>query len=91
MLFRSIGAGYFANKISGIGYPLRMTYVLFPWVYFRAAEFMEGLFNKQRTAMAVTFCVAQTGISLLGALLDPGSVGITATGILDGILRRFSP
>jgi hypothetical protein len=84
-----IGAGYYVNKIHLIGYPLRMSYALFPLIFYWVATLLERrLSDRRRVPAAIAFCLIQFGINLLGLLLDPGTPGIKATNVFKS-LRDF--
>jgi len=80
-----LSAGYFVNNIASIGYPMRMTFVLFPLVYYHAAEFFERMPPQRRRASALAFCAVHAAIGLLGVWLDPGHAAITAGGLLKSL------
>jgi hypothetical protein len=85
-----MGAGYYVNKIHLIGYPLRMSYALFPVVFFFVANFFESLPPKtDRAVLARRYCLAQFAINLFGVWLDPGRSGIKATEVLRSIRDFF--
>ncbi|MGH7542530.1 MAG: hypothetical protein ACREK7_01200 [Gemmatimonadota bacterium] len=65
-----MGAGYLHNSNDMIGYPLRLTFALFPLVLPLAAAFFE---TRDRPRLALgAFAIAYAAISLLGVHLDPG-------------------
>jgi hypothetical protein len=67
-----MGAGYAHNSLGGVGYPLRLTYALFPVVYWLAACWVERL-PRQRQPLAVLGLVAvNVAMSAIGVALDPG-------------------
>jgi len=81
-----IGAGYFVNKIQMIGYPLRMTFALFPLVFFWATDFFESsISTTKRMIVATAFCILQIAINRVGVMLDPGTSGIKATEVFNSI------
>ena len=69
-----MGAGYAHNSRDGIGYPLRLTYALFPWLYDRATRALEvrlpGARGRGRVALGVV--LANALVSAVGLGLDPG-------------------
>lgn len=84
-----MGAGYFVNKIHMIGYPLRLSYALFPLVFFGVAEVFERWFMPdKRTIRMMQFCSLQFAVNMLGVFLDPGRQGIKATDVMQS-LRDF--
>jgi hypothetical protein len=84
-----IGAGYYVNKIHLIGYPLRMSYALFPSVYYGVTALLEKRLSEQRRVpVAIAFFLVQYGINLVGLFLDPGRPGIKAADVLKS-LRDF--
>lgn len=73
-----IGAGYAVNSIEGLGYPLRMSYPLFPLVFFLVTEFFEQKISPARRLItAIAYCVIQFAINLAGVTLDPAQGKIT--------------
>ena len=84
-----MGAGYFHNSQEGIGYPLRLSYVLFLPVFIATAGFFEHFVPAaRRWALATGFCALQFGTSLLGVFLDPGKSHYRTTDVFNA-LRAF--
>jgi hypothetical protein len=80
------GAGYYVNKIEIIGYPLRLSYAVFPILFF----WVTGLFElrvppPKRLTRALQFCVLQFLVNLLGVFLDPGRIGVSATDVFRSL------
>ena len=78
-----MGAGYLLNSHEMIGYPLRLTFALFPLVLLLVATFFER-FDRSRLALPA-FCVAYAAIGLLGVHLDPARGGIRVFDLLSAI------
>jgi hypothetical protein len=78
-----MGAGYLHNSHEMIGYPLRLTFALFPLVLLLVAGFFERL-DRSRLALGA-FCVAYAAISLLGVYLDPARGQIRVLDLLNAI------
>ncbi len=73
-----IGAGYAVNSIEGLGYPLRMSYPLFPLVFFSVTEFFERRIPPaKRLVLASGYCLLQYAVNLAGVMLDPAQGKIT--------------
>lgn len=75
-----ISAGFAVNSRLGIGYPLRMTYALFPLVYILAAQAIGSRSWRApaKTQAAVLLVAANAAVSLIGVALDPGTSVILA-------------
>jgi uncharacterized membrane protein len=72
-----MGAGLLVNRFAALGYPLRMTYSLFPLVFFLGSRTLQIQFwNRYRgmpiCALTALWCL----VSVAGVLLDPGTAGI---------------
>jgi hypothetical protein len=68
-----VAAGYAHNSREGIGYPLRLTYALFPLVYVLAAHALQHRVPPRwRRVAAVALLAANAAVSALGVALDPG-------------------
>jgi hypothetical protein len=78
-----MGAGYAHNSLAGIGYPLRLTWVLFPLVLTLAALGGQRL-AAQRDArvVALVLVAVNAGLALAGTLLDPGRSGVTVPALI---------
>jgi hypothetical protein len=84
-----MGAGYFANTFDVIGYPLRLSYALFPLVFFCVTEVFERWFTPDtRTLRMLQFCGLQFAVNMLGVFLDPGRPGIKATDLIRDSFRK---
>jgi hypothetical protein len=78
-----VGAGYAVNSLAGIGYPLRITYALFPMVYFLAAWGVERIVPPRWTTAAASALVAlNLVVGIVGIALDPGG-SLTVTGLIQ--------
>jgi hypothetical protein len=78
-----MGAGYLANQFQTTSYPLRLSYGLFPLIFFR----VEGFFERQRKRgmqLALGYLLIQYAINLFGVILDGGQGKIT---VLDFIQK----
>ena len=88
-----MAAGYYTNFVEGkgaVGYPLRMSFTLFPYVFLRATEFLETLVPAaRRMAVVVIYAVVQYAINLLGVSLDPAQGRITITDVIEGVRSLF--
>jgi hypothetical protein len=88
-----MAAGYYNNYVEGkggVGYPLRMSFTLFPYVFLRATEFLETLLPAaRRMAVVIAYAVVQYAINLLGVSLDPAQGKITITDVLEGVRSLF--
>lgn len=74
-----IAAGYVANNVMLIGYPLRLFYALFPLVFFLIGDLLEKRISPPKlTIAAIGFCVFQAAINFAGVMLDPAQGKITA-------------
>jgi len=69
-----IAAGYTHNSLEGIGYPLRLTYALFPVVYILSAQVLESRFVRPtwRLGAALLLVLANAAAAFTGVALDPG-------------------
>lgn len=84
-----IGAGYFVNFMQYSGYPLRMSYSLFPLVFFAATEAFERFASpRRRVGLAVGYLLLQVAINFLGVFLDPAQGKITVVDLMEK-LRSF--
>lgn len=78
-----MGAGYLHNSHEGIGYPLRLTFALFPLVLFLVPPFFEG---RRRPRLALgSFSIAYAAIGLVGVHLDPGRGQIRVFDLLHAL------
>ncbi|MFN2420647.1 MAG: hypothetical protein ABR527_04630 [Gemmatimonadota bacterium] len=76
-------AGYVANSIDFGGYSLRLSYVLFPLVFYLVLLGLGRLGEGRRAAAVVTaFCVLYAVISVVGVLLDPATGGVRAVDLV---------
>lgn len=81
-----MAAGYAHNSLGGVGYPLRLTYALFPLVYVLAWRALEDAVPARRLAATALLVVGiNLAIGVTGALLDEGRSGVTVPGILDRV------
>jgi len=72
-----IAAGYLHNTLLNIGYPLRMLFSLFPLFYLVVIEYFEKKYNHPKLGyMLALFFILHVGISVLGVLLDSGTVAV---------------
>ena len=79
-----MAAGYAHNSLAQIGYPLRLTYALFPLVFFLAARGLEANARGSRALLAALALVALNGaISVTGITLDSGESGITVPRLIQ--------
>ena len=79
-----MAAGYAHNSLAGIGYPLRLTYALFPLVFFLAARGLEARARGARSLLAALALVALNGaVAVTGTLLDRGASGITVPRLIQ--------
>ena len=88
-----MAAGYFHNSQAGVGYPLRLSYALFPLVFMSVGAFFERRVSPPRRSLSLGsgFCVVQYGISLIGVFADPGRSHFRTTDLfqaLTGLLGR---
>ena len=67
-----MGAGYLHNDPEAVGYPLRLSFALFPVVYFWCASWMERVW-RPRTWMVVAAVSGAYLLNLAGLLLDPAN------------------
>lgn len=85
-----MGAGYFANSQAGIGYPLRMSYTLFPLVFLYVTGFFENITPaRKRLFFGAGYCALHYGFSLLGVLLDPGRSHFRTTDVIKATKEFF--
>jgi hypothetical protein len=77
-----MGAGYAHNSLAGVGYPLRLTWALFPLVLFLAAWGLERVPRGGDVRMALALLALNALIGVGGTLLDPGTSGLTAPGLI---------
>jgi hypothetical protein len=81
-----VAAGYAANSIEGIGYPMRMSYSLFPLVFVLAASALAiPSFAGRRRTVVVIYCLLQFTINLTGVFLDPSRGRIRVTDLMSAI------
>jgi len=79
-----MAAGYAHNSLVQIGYPLRLTYALFPLVFFLAARGLEAKARGARALLAALALVALNGaVAMTGTLLDRGESGITVPRLIQ--------
>ena len=79
-----MAAGYAHNSLAQIGYPLRLTYALFPLVFFLAARGLEAKARGARALLAALALVALNGaVAVTGTLLDRGESGITVPRLIQ--------
>ncbi len=86
-----IAAGYAVNSRDGVGYPLRMTYGLFPLVYLLSAMAVAGhpwLVRRPRLVAAI-LVAANASVSLTAVALDPGTSVVLAPG--TGVVEQAPP
>jgi hypothetical protein len=76
-----MGAAYMVNSFDLVGYPLRMSYSLFPLVLVLAARGLGSLAARGR--LVVGYCLVQFSINLIGVFLDPGQGRIRVTDLLE--------
>ncbi|MBI4538214.1 MAG: hypothetical protein HY704_01720 [Gemmatimonadetes bacterium] len=80
-----MAAGYVHNSFTQIGYPLRLTYSLFPIVYLLALESLERSVALRWRSLALgLFTVVSAGVSVVGVFLDPSRGKMT---VLDLVSR----
>ena len=89
-----MAAGYAHNSLDGVGYPLRLTYALFPVVYVLAAGGLEAVVERRgrgalasgrRHRLAALLLVAlNVGVGVAGTSLDRGRSGVTVPSLLRG-------
>lgn len=84
-----MAAGYAHNTIGIVGYPLRLTYALFPLVYFEAARGLEALRFGAGARAALVLVVVNASVGVAGVALDPTS-GVRATAPLRAERRPGS-
>ena len=78
-----MAAGYAVNSLDqGVGYPMRMTYILFPMVYY----WVTRAFNETRLVWIVVFCMLCLCIGLLGLSMDPGHQNVTILNIFEDFM-----
>jgi hypothetical protein len=69
-----IAAGYLANSISGIGYPARMFFSLFPLLFISVNEYFDRRFMlKKRAYFTSLFLILHVSIGIIGVFLDSGA------------------
>ena len=73
--------GYVVNKIHIIGYPLRLSYAVFPIIFFWLTSLLETRCRRP-VRCALIFFLAQAAINLAGVFLDPGQMGVKAIDVL---------
>ncbi|MBW3535481.1 MAG: hypothetical protein KY453_09745 [Gemmatimonadetes bacterium] len=79
-----MAAGYAHNSLAGIGYPLRLTWALFPLVYALAWRWLEDAAPGRRLLGAALLAVAvNLAVGVAGTRLDEGRSGVTVPGMLD--------
>jgi hypothetical protein len=83
-----MAAGYAHNTLGegGIGYPLRLTWALFPAVLLLVAWGVEGLARaapRRVRAAALAVLVLNAGVALAGTLLDRGATGVTVPALME--------
>jgi hypothetical protein len=79
-------AGYVANSIDYGGYSLRLSYALFPLVFYLAVVGLGRLDQGRRGIVAATvFCAIYAVISVIGVVLDPATARIR---VIDLVLER---
>jgi hypothetical protein len=82
-----LAAGYVRNSLDGIGYPLRLTFGLFPLVYFLAARGLERATSARvRTAAALLLVLGNAAIGVTATLLDRGET-VTVPSLMRGGTR----
>jgi hypothetical protein len=79
-------AVYVHNDITFIGYPMRVSFTVFPLIYFYVEAFFEKLSpHKRPHLLAALFVVFNLAVGWLGVLLDPGVPGVTVRVILQDV------
>ena len=82
-----IVAGYSHNRPEVIGYPLRLTFALFPLIFYLAARFLtETKLLRPRWLSATRLCGVFALISLVGALMDQGRGRLTVEDLLTSLM-----
>jgi hypothetical protein len=87
-----LGAGYYNNWIggTGIGFPMRTAYPLFPLVFFGVAAFFERYVPPgKRLPLAIGYCLFQYGMSYLGVTLDSAKGKITTMDVWNTLRGLF--
>jgi hypothetical protein len=70
-----MAAGYFANTVDVVGYPMRLTFSLFPVVFLLVLQYFRGNPPKRRFNSSVSlFLALSIVISITGVLLDSGDI-----------------
>jgi hypothetical protein len=78
-----MGAGYAHNSLAGVGYPLRLTWTLFPLVLVLAALGVERIAaGRDSRRIALVVLALNAAVAVTGTLLDPGTSGLTAPALL---------
>jgi len=87
-----ITAGYTHNSLEGIGYPLRLTYALFPVVYILSAQALASRFVRpaRRLSAAVLLVLANAAAAFTGVALDPGR-SVAVAPLASGVVRSGPP
>lgn len=84
-----MAAGYAHNSLAGIGYPLRLTWALFPAVLYLASWPLERIVDARRArAVAALLVAVNAAVALTGTLLDRGESGVTVPALME---RARSP
>ena len=87
-----MGAGYAANTIEVLGYPLRMSYSLFPLVFLAVEEFFErSSLPAKRLSAGIAFCLLQYSINFVGVRLDAGQGKITVLDLWNLLKPHLAP
>jgi hypothetical protein len=80
-----MGAGYAANTFMLVGYPLRLSYVMFPLVFYLVTDYGErSLAPSRLISAALGFWLVQAAINWAGVMLDSGQGKMT---VLDAATR----
>ncbi len=75
--FLYMGAGYLVNNFNACSYPLRLSFALFPWIFFCVAEFFENAALANRWKAVIGYVILQCAINFFGVFLDGGQGKIT--------------
>ena len=77
-----MGAGYAHNSLAGVGYPLRLSWALFPLVLFLAGVGERLSRGRDARVVALVLVVVNAAIAVGGTFLDPGTSGLTAPALM---------
>ena len=84
-----MAAAFFHNNVDHV-YPLRVTYALFPLVYYVGVRHLETSGRgKGREHLLAVVVVLHVALNVVGVMLDPGTIGIRTQNVLRALFGPF--